>query len=132
MDRNFIRIYTKRDGLVPHYANPQMAVPISRDDHFIKKKYVHERKQNMKLVYTTSSSTSNQPPLTVRLESARGKTQTAIGLFVISSDKVEALAKKLKSKCACGGSVREGAIYLQGDLREKVKKVLVEEGFQVK
>ena len=39
------------------------------------------------------------------------------------------LAKKLKSKLACGGTYKDGKIELQGDHREKVKEILVEMGF---
>jgi translation initiation factor 1 len=39
------------------------------------------------------------------------------------------LGKKLKSQFACGGTVKDGNIELQGDHKEKVKKHLVEIGF---
>ena len=39
------------------------------------------------------------------------------------------LAKKLKSELACGGTAKEGKIELQGDHRQKVKKILVKIGF---
>jgi len=39
------------------------------------------------------------------------------------------LAKKLKSELACGGTVKEGKIELQGDHRQKVRKCLIELGF---
>ncbi|MBI2172670.1 MAG: stress response translation initiation inhibitor YciH [Candidatus Aenigmarchaeota archaeon] len=40
------------------------------------------------------------------------------------------LMRKLKSKLACGGTYKNGEIELQGDHRERVKKILIEEGFQ--
>jgi len=39
------------------------------------------------------------------------------------------LAKTLKAKLACGGTVKEKRIELQGDHKLKVKKILVETGF---
>ena len=39
------------------------------------------------------------------------------------------LATKLKTYCACGGTSKNNAIILQGDHRDKVKKVLVGYGF---
>ena len=39
------------------------------------------------------------------------------------------LAKKLKSKFACGGTAKEGKIELQGDHKQKVKETLVQLGF---
>jgi translation initiation factor 1 len=39
------------------------------------------------------------------------------------------LTKKLKAQLACGGTVKEGKIELQGDHRNKVKGILVKIGF---
>ncbi|MCD6248219.1 MAG: stress response translation initiation inhibitor YciH [Hadesarchaea archaeon] len=39
------------------------------------------------------------------------------------------LAKKLKSKLACGGTLKDGKIELQGDHKAQVEKVLTEMGF---
>ena len=39
------------------------------------------------------------------------------------------LAKKLKSELACGGTIKGGKIELQGEHRQKVKKILIEYGF---
>ncbi len=43
---------------------------------------------------------------------------------------VKELMRKLKSKLACGGTYKNGEIELQGEHRERVKKILIEEGFQ--
>lgn len=42
---------------------------------------------------------------------------------------IENIAKKLKSKFACGGTNKEGKIELQGDHKNKVKDILIELGF---
>lgn len=42
---------------------------------------------------------------------------------------LDQLAKELKAKLACGGTVKENRIELQGDHRQKVKKILIEAGF---
>ncbi len=39
------------------------------------------------------------------------------------------LAKKLKSKLACGGTSKEGKIELQGEHKQKVKEILLDSGF---
>ena len=39
------------------------------------------------------------------------------------------LAKRLKSELACGGTIKGGKIELQGEHKQKTKKILVEYGF---
>ena len=39
------------------------------------------------------------------------------------------LAKKLKSALACGGTIKDGNIELQGEHKQKTKKILIEYGF---
>lgn len=39
------------------------------------------------------------------------------------------IAKKLKAKLACGGTVKNNAIELQGDHKNKIKPILIEMGF---
>ncbi|MDP3765093.1 MAG: translation initiation factor [Nanoarchaeota archaeon] len=39
------------------------------------------------------------------------------------------LAKKLKSELACGGTIKKGKIELQGEHKQKTKKILVDHGF---
>ena len=39
------------------------------------------------------------------------------------------LAKRLKSELACGGTIKNGKIELQGEHKQKTKKILVEYGF---
>lgn len=39
------------------------------------------------------------------------------------------LTKKLKQRLACGGTFKEDKIELQGDHKQKVKKILIDSGF---
>ncbi len=39
------------------------------------------------------------------------------------------LAKKLKSELACGGTIKDGKIELQGEHKQKTKKILIDYGF---
>ena len=41
------------------------------------------------------------------------------------------LTKQLKSECACGGTIKEGHIELQGDHKEKVRNTLRGCGYTV-
>lgn len=43
--------------------------------------------------------------------------------------KLKEIAKDLKAKCACGGTVKDEHIELQGDHKSRVKEILVKMGF---
>jgi len=58
-----------------------------------------------------------------------GKTVTVIDGIDENDIDVSDLTKKLKSKCAAGGTYKGGRIELQGDHKRKVKAVLDELGF---
>lgn len=68
-----------------------------------------------------------------RLKSGRGgKTVTEISGFIgVSKSQLEAYAKRYKTTCGVGGSVRGQAIEIQGDQRDKLRDVLEGEGYQV-
>ena len=57
-----------------------------------------------------------------------GKIVTIVTGFESSID-VKKIAKELKNKLACGGTYKDDMIELQGDHRDKIKKMLVEIGF---
>jgi len=42
---------------------------------------------------------------------------------------LEKVARQLKNKYACGGTAKEGYIFLQGDHRDTIKETLVDLGF---
>lgn len=58
-----------------------------------------------------------------------GKTVTIVQGIDATKINVKELLKKLKSGLACGGTFKEGEIELQGDHRQRVKELLVKEGF---
>ncbi len=38
--------------------------------------------------------------------------------------------KELKTKLACGGTLKDGSIELQGDHKDRIKQILIRMGFQ--
>lgn len=60
-----------------------------------------------------------------------GKMVTVVEGINAGDIDLEDLARKLKTKCAAGGTVKDGKIELQGDHKKKVREVLEELGFSV-
>ena len=61
-----------------------------------------------------------------------GKVATVISGITGNSGQIKALAKELKIKLGVGGSVKNGEIIIQGNLREKLARILREMGYQTK
>ena len=66
----------------------------------------------------------------IRLETRRFKKKgTMIEGLDPKINNLESVAKELKGKYACGGTTKEGYIFLQGDHRDTIKEALVKLGF---
>ncbi|NCN98833.1 stress response translation initiation inhibitor YciH [Candidatus Pacearchaeota archaeon CG10_big_fil_rev_8_21_14_0_10_35_219] len=71
----------------------------------------------------------SEQKIKVSLDTRRyGKKITIVSGFDKGID-IKATAKQLKAELACGGTVKDGNIELQGDHRKKVREVLVKVGF---
>ncbi len=60
-----------------------------------------------------------------------GKMMTVVDGINPNELDIDTLISNLKSICACGGTIKDGKIELQGDHRTKVKATLEEMGFMV-
>ncbi len=66
----------------------------------------------------------------IRLETRRFKKKgTMIEGLDSTLKNLESVAKQLKNKYACGGTAKEGYVFLQGDHRDTIKDTLVNLGF---
>jgi translation initiation factor 1 len=59
-----------------------------------------------------------------------GKIVTVVDGIDSTDIDIDDLARKLKNKCAAGGTTKEGKIELQGDHKKKVAQTLEEMGFK--
>jgi translation initiation factor 1 len=61
-----------------------------------------------------------------------GKTVTVVDGLPNNAEFLKALCQELKRACGTGGATSDGAVELQGDLRERVREFLQKKGFIVK
>lgn len=102
-----------------------------------------------RLVYTTDPDPAPDPALaqpapaypsaarqTAKLALDRkgrgGKTVTLVSGLRHDPATLEALLKRLKQQCGTGGALKDGAIELQGDQRERAAAALAAMGYGVK
>jgi len=73
-----------------------------------------------------------QQKISIAIDKRRyGKMMTVVEGINPNELDINVLVSKLKSICACGGTIKEGKIELQGDHRTKVKETLEKMGFVV-
>ncbi len=70
--------------------------------------------------------------LVFTFEKRRGKPVTLVGRFYLSDNEKKEILKLLKKKLACGGSIKEEWLELQGDVKDKVKTILIDNGWNFK
>ena len=76
---------------------------------------------------------NNEQKLKIYIDKHRaGKIAVIIKEFVGTSEDLKSLGKLLKSKCGVGGSVKNGEIIIQGNIRDKVMEILEKEGYNYK
>ena len=81
----------------------------------------------------STSEKKNRGRVDIRRETGGrgGKTVTVVDGFVgIGLPEKEQLTKKMRAACGCGGTVKDGAIEIQGDQRDKIAQILSEAGFR--
>ena len=70
--------------------------------------------------------------VTIDSKQRKGKTVTLVQGFVGTEEDLKELAKLLKNKCGVGGSVKDGEIIIQGEVKEKVLTILRDNKYRAK
>lgn len=61
-----------------------------------------------------------------------GKSVTVVDGLPRNAPFLEALAREMKKACGTGGTVREAAVEIQGDVRDRLRALLAAKGYSVK
>lgn len=70
--------------------------------------------------------------IAVEKKNRGGKTVTIIKGFIGSEEDLNDFAKKIKTYCGVGGSVKNGDIIIQGNLKIKLAELLNKWGYRIK
>ncbi|MBR5463131.1 MAG: translation initiation factor [Butyricimonas sp.] len=99
---------------------------------------VYSTNQNYQYEYNQEKEQETLAPekqnLRVTLDSKqrKGKTVTLVQGFTGTEEDLKELAKLLKNKCGVGGSVKDGEIIIQGEVKEKVLTILRDNKYRAK
>ena len=99
---------------------------------------VYSTDSNFDFSYQSDETATTLPPhqqnLKVLLDKSMraGKQVTRVTGFVGTATDLETLGKMLKTKCGVGGSVKDGEVIIQGDMRDKIVLALQKEGYKAK
>jgi len=68
--------------------------------------------------------------LLFKKEKRRGKTVTLVGEFQLHKEDATALLKIFKKKLGCGGIYKNNFMEFQGELKDKLRELLLKENFR--
>ena len=108
----------------------------------------NDKKERINVVYSTNPNyqyeynqekeqetlAPEKQNLRVTLDSKQRKvkTVTLVQGFTGTEEDLKELAKLLKNKCGVGGSVKDGEIIIQGEVKEKVLTILRDNKYRAK
>lgn len=87
-------------------------------------------KKDTKKIVSIEIKPKNEHQLVFKYEKRKGKPVTLVGRFNLSMDDKKELLRFLKKRLACGGTLNEDFIELQGNIKDKIKEVLTQDGWK--
>ncbi|HWZ21769.1 MAG TPA: translation initiation factor [Cytophagaceae bacterium] len=111
---------------------------MAKQNHKNREGVVYSTDQNFE--YTVHNEEENETLLpekqqlriSLDTKSRGGKKVTLITGFIGKTGDIEILAKELKNKCGVGGSTKDREIIIQGDLRDKILKILTDMNYKAR
>jgi len=70
--------------------------------------------------------------LVFKKEKRRGKVVTLVGEFHLPKTDATATLKNIKKKLGCGGSFKDGWMEFQGEVKDRLRELLIAEKFRFK
>ena len=99
-----------------------MGAQLDQDDYSVKKV---QKKENLQAVID-----KNEHQLVFMFEKRNGKPVTLVGKFYRDEKEKKEILKLLKKKLACGGSINNEWLEIQGDKTSEIQKVLELNGWK--
>ena len=90
----------------------------------------YEIKKPLHKANSSVNITKNQHQLVFTFEKRNGKPVTLVGKFQIDEKEKKEVLSLLKKRLACGGTVADEWIEIQGDKKEKIIEILEKDGWK--
>ncbi len=81
-------------------------------------------------LFDINNITKEQQKIKIEVKRIRFKKMMTIVSGIDDKEKLKEIGKEMKQKFACGGTVKDGIIEIQGNHKPKVKDFLIKKGYK--